>query len=100
MVEHSAGAAKRRAPAPAGPARQAGPPNVPCAPPGLLRSCDGLVAFVFDRISQRTPRLPLFRRYTIMKNALIRGIFPGPDLMLPQREGDDHAGDEAGDVRH
>jgi len=28
------------------PALQAGPPNVPCAPPDLVLSCDGLVAFL------------------------------------------------------
>ena|SRR5947209_7371044 len=52
------------------PALQAGPPNRPCAPPRLLRSCDGLVAFLFERMSAQIPPLPLFRRHTIMKNAL------------------------------
>src|SRR5207237_3238653 len=42
-------------------------PNVP----RLLCSCDGLVAFLFERMSPRIPPLRLFRRHIIRKNALV-----------------------------
>src|SRR5438093_10887666 len=58
-----------------------------------MNSCDCLVAFLFDRMSQRIPPLRLFGRYIIMKNALDGSDAQRPDEQQTHHEVGQHQSD-------